>query len=42
MGPFLSYGLCGLGKSSLICMTFEESLTSFQPAFLLFGANFNA
>ena len=42
MGPFWSYGHCGLGKSSLIRMTFVESRTSFQPAFLLFGANFNA
>ena len=42
MGPFWSYGRCGLGKSSLICMMFGESFTSFQPAFLLFGANFNA
>ena len=38
----LSYGCYGLGKSSLICMTFGDSFTSFQPAFLLFGANFNA
>ena len=42
MGPIWSYGLCVLGKSSLICMTFAESFTSFQPAFLLFGENFNA
>ena len=42
VGPFWSYGRCGLGKASLICMTFGESLTSFQPAFFLFGANFNA
>ena len=42
MGPFWSYGRCGLGKSSLICMTFGESLTSFQPTLYLFGANFNA
>ena len=42
MGPFWSYGRCGLGKSSLICIMFGESFTSFQPAFLLFGANFNA
>ena len=41
VGPFWNYGRCDLGKSSLICMTFWESLTSFQPAFLLFGANFN-
>ena len=42
VGPFWSYGRYGLGKSSLICMTFGKSLTSFQLAFLLFGANFNA
>ena len=41
MDPFLSYGRCDLGKSSLICMMFGESLTLFQPAFLLFGENFN-
>ena len=42
MGPFWSYGRCGLGKSSLICMMFGESLTLFQLAFFLFGANINA
>ena len=42
MAPFWSYGRCGLGKSNLICMMFGESLTSFQPAFLIFSANFNA
>ena len=42
MGPFLSYGRCGLGKSSLIYMTFGESFTSFQLGFLLFGVNFNS
>ena len=42
MGPFWIYRRCGLGKSSLICMTFGEPLTSFQPVFLLFGANFDA
>ena len=42
MGPFWSYGRCDLGKSSLIFMTFGESLTSFQLVFLLFGAKFNA
>ena len=26
MGPFWSYGRSGLGKFSLICMTFGESL----------------
>uniref|UniRef100_F6HA37 Uncharacterized protein n=1 Tax=Vitis vinifera TaxID=29760 RepID=F6HA37_VITVI len=29
-------------ESSSICMTFGESLTSFQPAILLFGTSFDA
>ena len=42
VGPFWGYGRCGLGKSSLICMTFGESITWFQPAFFLFGTKFDA
>ena len=42
VGPFWSYGRCGLGKSSLIRMTFGESLTLFQQAFFLFGTKFDA